>query len=83
MGYMSDQGPGYVDAAVGKQLSTLRLKRGLSLEAVADHLHIAVSALKAIEAGRGRPTNDLVFAMANLYGTPVSEIFAFAQKIIP
>jgi transcriptional regulator with XRE-family HTH domain len=61
-------------ASVGPRLRTLRAQRGLTLAGVAEATGISVSTLSRLEAGRRRPTLELLLPLARAYQVPLDEL---------
>jgi Zn-dependent peptidase ImmA (M78 family)/DNA-binding XRE family transcriptional regulator len=59
--------------ALGARLQEARKARGLTQQAVADHMQMARTTLVAVEKGERRLTSTELIRLADLYGRPVSE----------
>ena len=73
---MSEQSPDLdrVLSDVGVRLRALRAGRGDTLSEVAAATGISVSTLSRLEAGRRRPTLELLLPLARRYGVPLDEL---------
>lgn len=60
--------------AVGSRLRTIRRQRDSTLADVAAATGISVSTLSRLEAGRRRPTLDLLLPLAQAYGMQIDEL---------
>jgi transcriptional regulator with XRE-family HTH domain len=60
--------------AVGPRLRALRTRRGATLEQLAERTGISVSTLSRLEAGRRRPTLELLLPLAREYRVPLDEL---------
>lgn len=61
---------------IGPRLRALRQDRGLTLEAVAEETGISVSTLSRLEAGRRRPTLDLLIPLARIHRIALDQLVA-------
>jgi len=61
-------------AAVGPRLRTLRRERGLTLQALSAETGISVSGLSRLEAGKRRPTLDLLIPLARAHRVPLDRL---------
>lgn len=61
-------------AAVGARLRTLRGAQGATLAEVAAETGISVSTLSRLEAGRRKPTLELLLPLARAYQVPLDEL---------
>lgn len=61
-------------AAVGPRLRALRRERGATLSQLSDTTGISVSTLSRLEAGRRRPTLELLLPLARAHGVPLDEL---------
>lgn len=66
--------PDEVLAAVGPRLRAIRKQRGTTLADVAAKTGISVSTLSRLEAGRRRPTLELLLPLAQAYGVQIDEL---------
>jgi transcriptional regulator with XRE-family HTH domain len=64
----------HVLGGVGGRLRALRTDRGDTLAAVATATGISVSTLSRLEAGRRRPTLELLLPLAHRYRVPLDEL---------
>ncbi|MCF2531013.1 helix-turn-helix domain-containing protein [Yinghuangia soli] len=62
--------------AIGPRLRRLRTGRGLTLEALAASTGISVSTLSRLEAGRRRPTLDLLIPLARAHRVTLDQLVA-------
>ena len=56
-----------------------RVKAGLSLSALAEQAELAKSTLSQLEAGKGNPSVETLWAIANALGVPFSFLFETAS----
>jgi transcriptional regulator with XRE-family HTH domain len=63
-----------VPAEVGTRLRAIRRQRQTTLAEVAAETGISVSTLSRLEAGRRRPTLDLLLPLARTYGVQIDEL---------
>ncbi|MBO2454170.1 helix-turn-helix domain-containing protein [Actinomadura barringtoniae] len=61
-------------AAIGPRLRAFRKQREATLTDVADATGISVSTLSRLEAGRRRPTIELLLPLAQAYGVQIDEL---------
>ena len=61
-------------AAVGPRLKALRLKRDVTLVALADATGISASTLSRLESGQRRATLELLLSLAQFYGVAVDDL---------
>jgi transcriptional regulator with XRE-family HTH domain len=61
-------------AAVGSRLRAIRKQRGTTLADVATETGISVSTLSRLEAGRRRPSLELLLPLAQTYGVQIDEL---------
>ncbi|HEY8475098.1 MAG TPA: helix-turn-helix domain-containing protein [Natronosporangium sp.] len=66
--------PDEVLAAVGPRLRAIRRQRGATLASVAAQTGISASTLSRLEAGRRRPTLELLLPLAQAYGVQIDEL---------
>ncbi len=57
-----------------KKIATIRLKKGLSYENMADDLSITPAAYRKIETGETKLTVERLFRISQLLNTPLSEL---------
>jgi transcriptional regulator with XRE-family HTH domain len=69
-------GPEAPLAAVGANLRRLRAARGISTVALARDSGVARGTLAQLEAGRGNPTLETLYALANTLGVGLGEVIA-------
>ncbi len=67
------------DMNIGPAIRTLRLERGLTLEALAHEVNSDASNLSRLERGLQGPSFDLLVDLATALGVKVSEICALAE----
>jgi transcriptional regulator with XRE-family HTH domain len=60
--------------AVGPRLRALRAERDVTLAQVSEATGISVSTLSRLEAGRRKPTLELLLPLARAYGTQLDEL---------
>ncbi|GAA4147938.1 XRE family transcriptional regulator [Actinomadura keratinilytica] len=61
-------------ATVGSRLRAIRKRRGATLAEVAAQTGVSVSTLSRLEAGRRRPTLDLLLPLAQAYRVQIDEL---------
>ncbi|GAB2797648.1 XRE family transcriptional regulator [Halomonas shantousis] len=59
---------------IGNRLKQLRLAHGWSINALAQHTGIAKSTLSTLEAGKGNPTIETLWTLANALGVRFSDL---------
>ena len=59
---------------MGDRLRSARLRRGLSLRALADVLGVSPSLISQVETGRARPSVSTLYAIANELGISLDEL---------
>lgn len=62
--------------AVAENLSRLRHSRGVSLSQLAERSGVAKATLSSLEAGRGNPTIETLWAVASALGVPFSQLLS-------
>ena len=65
-----------IGTTIGRNLRRLRTGRGLSLAALAAASGVAKATLTNLEAGRGNPTIDTLYALADSLSAPLGELLA-------
>jgi transcriptional regulator with XRE-family HTH domain len=71
---MADDDLDGVLATVGPRLRALRRERGGTLAQLAERTGISVSTLSRLEAGRRKPTLELLLPLAKAYDVPLDEL---------
>jgi transcriptional regulator with XRE-family HTH domain len=61
-------------ARIGANLRALRERRGLSVVALAERSGVARATLTTLEAGRGNPTIDTLYALADALGSALGDL---------
>ncbi len=61
-------------ARIGSHLRALRERRGLSVVALAERSGVARATLTTLEAGRGNPTIDTLYALADALGAALGDL---------
>jgi transcriptional regulator with XRE-family HTH domain len=61
-------------ARIGSNLRALRERRGLSVVALAERSRVARATLTTLEAGRGNPTIDTLYALADALGAALGDL---------
>ena len=61
-------------AGVGPRLKTLRQRRGITLNELADETGISISTLSRLESGGRRPTLELLLPLARAHGVTLDEL---------
>lgn len=62
------------------QLPQLRAQRGWTQAELASRLNVSRQSINAIETERYEPSLSLAFAIAELFGKPIEEIFQPRRK---
>lgn len=62
---------------LGRRIQTIRQKKGLTQEDLAEKLNISLSFLGAVEAGLKKPSISMLFKIAEKLGVEVKELFTF------
>ncbi len=62
------------------RLKEARLKRGMTLEGVADELGTSFTSVWRYEAGQRRPSGSTLYGLATLYGKPVEWFFGEVES---
>lgn len=70
-------------AAVGPRLRELRLRRGITLTALAESTGIAISTLSRLESGQRKPGLELLLPLAQAYRTPLDELIGSSPGLDP
>ena len=60
--------------AIHSNLKTLRPRRGMTQQQVADRMHLTRQAISGYESGRTRPDVETLLRFAELYGTDLDAI---------
>ena len=67
---------------IGKQIRTLRKKKGITQEQLAELLHLSPQAVSKWETGIALPDISLVPMLAGIFGVSTDVLFAFDYKEI-
>lgn len=67
--------------AVGARVKTLRLNEGMSVVALAQASGVARATLTQLEAGRGNPTLETLYSLANALRVPLSAVLPLAEPL--
>lgn len=67
-------------ARLGERVRSLRVRRGLSLEALAERAHLNDKFIQAIETARQAPTVDSIGKLAIGLGVDLRELFTFEDE---
>ena len=59
---------------IGKNIRTLRTRRGLSQDQLAEALHVTRQTVSNYETGRSRPDVEMLTALAEALGADVTEV---------
>jgi putative transcriptional regulator len=62
------------------RLKALRAERRWSQQMLADRLEVSRQSVNAIETGRFDPSLPLAFRIAELFGSPIEEIFVSPSR---
>ncbi len=65
---------------LARNLRRLRAARALSLVALAERSGVAKATLAKLEAGRGNPTVETLYAVADALGAPLSELLRAGRE---
>ena len=65
----------------GEKLRTLRTQRGLSYRELAAMLAVSHGHLVGIEAGRHKPSADLILKIADLFGVTADQLMRDDQEV--
>ncbi|MDD9303059.1 MAG: helix-turn-helix transcriptional regulator [Desulfobacter sp.] len=60
-------------------IRTLRMKRGITAEALAGRAKMTRATVAKLESGRGNPTIDTVSALGNVFGLTAAELIQMAE----
>ena len=60
---------------IGERLKRLRLAKGMSLQEVADALHLNRGNISSVETGRNNPSLDTISRLCAVYGYKVAVVF--------
>jgi transcriptional regulator with XRE-family HTH domain len=83
MNLMEDESAAAIAAAldqVGHRLKRLRMRRKLTLTAVAESTGISKSTLSRLETGQRRPTLELLLALSHVYRVPLGDLVAAPEE---
>lgn len=64
---------------IGNQIKSLRLRRGISQEAVENHIGIPPQAVSKWERGVTMPDNGLLPELSAFFGVSIDELFAQSE----
>jgi transcriptional regulator with XRE-family HTH domain/quercetin dioxygenase-like cupin family protein len=70
-------------ATLGERLRAERLRRGLSLRALARQVGVSASMISQIEMGRSRPSVSTLYAMTTALGLSLEDVFTQAAAPAP
>ncbi|GAA2390590.1 XRE family transcriptional regulator [Streptomyces glaucosporus] len=59
---------------IGPRLRAIRRARGLTLATLAEATGVSESTLSRLESGKRRPTLELLFPLARIYGVPLDDL---------
>jgi putative transcriptional regulator len=62
------------------RLKLLRRDRGWSQQALAERIEVSRQSVNAIETGKYDPSLPLAFRIAELFGSPIEEIFVSPSR---
>jgi XRE family transcriptional regulator, regulator of sulfur utilization len=65
---------------VAQNLSRIRVRRGLSLSALARDAQISKSTLSELERGRGNPSIDTLWSLARALNVPFAQLFEDGRR---
>jgi DNA-binding XRE family transcriptional regulator/quercetin dioxygenase-like cupin family protein len=66
--------------AVGERLRDARLRRGISLRALARDVGVSASLISQIETGKSQPSVSTLYAITSALGIPIEYVFADVLK---
>ena len=66
---------------VVRKIASLRIKKGLSYENMADDLSISTSAYRKIETGETKLTVERLFRISELLDAPLSSLLEFSNDV--
>lgn len=66
---------------IGNQIRTLRLRRGVTQEAMADHFGITAQAVSKWECGASVPDIGMLPGLSAYFGVSIDELFALSDEI--
>jgi transcriptional regulator with XRE-family HTH domain len=75
--------PAADSATLGDRLRAERLRRGLSLRALARQVGVSASMISQIEMGRSRPSVSTLYAMTTALGLSLEDVFTQAATAAP
>jgi len=59
---------------IGEKLETLRLRRGLTMSQLAEHLATSHAQISRVESGQRKPSAALVFKISTFFAVPVEHL---------
>lgn len=59
---------------IGEKLQTLRLRRGLTMSQLAEHLDTSHAQISRVESGQRKPSAELVFQISTFFAVPVERL---------
>ncbi|MFN8494988.1 MAG: helix-turn-helix transcriptional regulator [Caldilineaceae bacterium] len=59
---------------IGEKLQTLRLRRGLTMGQLAEHLDTSHAQISRVESGQRKPSAELVFKISTFFAVPVERL---------
>lgn len=65
---------------IGNQIRTLRLRRGITQEAMAQHFGVTAQAVSKWERGAASPDIDLLPGLSAYFGVTIDELFALSDE---
>ena len=68
---------------IGEMLRSRRLSRGMTQEQLADAIGVSPSAIGMYEAGRRKPKDDIIEALADVFNVPKWAILYREDEVIP
>ena len=65
---------------IGNQIKALRLRRGITQEAMAQHFGITAQAVSKWERGAAAPDIEMLPAISAYFGVTIDELFALSDE---
>ena len=64
---------------IGNQIKALRIRKGVTQEAVAQHFNISPQAVSKWECGQSVPDIGMLPGLSAYFGVPIDELFALSD----
>lgn len=65
---------------IGNQIKALRMRKGVTQEAVAQHFHISAQAVSKWECGQSVPDIGMLPGLSAYFGVTIDELFALSDE---